>query len=1107
VHVNRALVAGVCLGLVTAVPTIAVVSTGPVSANPPEPGPAAATATAASSYSVTLLTGDRVIVTAGSPVVRPGEGRDGVTFLAHQSGESSYVIPSDALALLAQQRLDRRLFDVTLLHQLGYHDQRDDLPLIVTHPDGAAPAVRALMTGEGAEVVHDLPVVDGMAVRVDKSDAASFWEDLTSGTGHSRALADGVSTVWLDGLVTPQLDASVPQVGAPAARDLGLDGTGVTVAVLDTGIDAHPDLVDRVVERANFTGDGQDRDLAGTGTHLASIIAGTGAASDGRHRGVAPGAELLDGKVCAPNRSQVRLTSAVCAISWVLDGMQWAAEHGAAIVSIGLTLPDIPPLAQAVQTLTDEYGVLVVAPSGFGPSDASIGSPAIVEAALAVGAVADDGTLAGFSGRGPGIDGALKPDLTAPGVGIVAASSRDGVLGPPGEPYTALSGTPTAAAHVAGAAAILAQQHPQWLPDQLKAALMASAAPSPGTGVFGQGAGRLDLARAVTQPVSTSPASVSFDRPTWPHDDDQPQTRTVTYRNAGDVDVPLDLTLTASGPDGEPPPDGFFTLGASRVTVPAGGSADVSLTADTGVGDVDGLFGGHLTATGPDGLVVSTPFGVDREVESYDVTLAHTGRDGLPARGHLTFLVGGERQVAVQDVPEAGQSEVTARLPAGDYLLVSLFPVVAGDGSVETTLLVYPRLAVGADQTVALDARTAEPVRVGVDDPAAVPVFVSARVQLVTEEVSFRLGATNLNDNLYTAQLGPDHEVPGLVSTVSGELAVPAPDGSVAASGTRYHLAWFVEGAFPTGFHRTAARRDLATVRADHAAQADGSTGSKAVVGADPDLGASTLTVFTPIDAPLTRTEYLNTDDGLEWLSLFDEVVSTDVGAQAVVQLDGEPTAYQRGRGYDQRWNYGVFGPAPAVSRSGDVLQIAPRLYGDAAGHVGTAPATGTVSVFRNGEPLATEPLTRSVSVPVPPEPADYRVELAAVRIGPAPLSGQTTVAWEFRSGPADAGPLPVSVVRFSPNLAPDNTVRAGGRPLLVPVSVDTAGSAGELASLTVEVSFDDGATWEDGPVIAGRYVLVHHPSGDGFVSLRATATDAESNRVEQTIVRAYEFR
>jgi subtilisin family serine protease len=1094
------LIAGLLAGLLTIAPA------GPAGANPPD-----STITdhvvaqpADASRTVTLITGDRVTVTdEGGLALHRGEGRDHITFLAQRAGEHQYVIPSDAVPLLAAGRLDRRLFDVTLLHEFGYHDERPDLPLIVTYDQTAAAAA---VIDAGARVVRTLPVVDGAAVEVDRAGVGEFWGDLTGGAAEAATLAAGVSTVWLDGLRQPSLDESVPQVGAPAAWDVGLDGTGVTVAVLDTGIDAtHPDLADRVVGQRNFTeGVEDDRDRVGHGTHVASTVAGEGTASDGQFRGVAPGAQLLDGKVCAEFG---------CAESWLLAGMQWAAEQGASVVNMslgGADLPGLDPVEQAVETLTAEFGLLFVIAAGNAGFDQSISSPASTDAALAVGAVDKSDELAFFSSRGPRIDGALKPDLTAPGVDITAANSKDGFIGQPGQAYATISGTSMATPHVAGAAAILAQQHPDWSPEQLKAALMGSAAPHPELGPYAQGAGRLDVARAITQSVTSDPASVSFDRPLWPHDDDDPQVRTISYRNDGAADVTLTLELATVGPAGEPAPDGFFTLESSTVTVPSGGSAEIEIVADTAVGELDGYFGGQLVATGP-GLVVTTPFAVDREVESYDVTLSHLDRSGAPTGDHFTTLA---RLDQPRFADAFGEPETTVRVPAAEYLLASQLFEEADDGSFEVTMLVQPRLTVDRDLTLTLDAREGERVSVGVPDPQAVHLYTLADALFVVDNIfaGFTVAAFD-QERVFTAQIGESAPLPGLASMVIAAHVVPAAGGGEARE-TAYHQAYIFDEEFFTGFDRTPKRRELARVKTDYAVQVAGSELTKTVVPLRLDPPAGGIGVGLPLDAPAARTEFYSTGDALEWLNIVDELLFTEESVEDIIVLDGGLTSYQAGRTYVERWNYGAFGPVlpdefSGVRRFGDQLTVAPVLYGDGAGHWGSSPATGAITVFRHGEPIA-EVAGLFASIEVPPEPAAYRVEVEAERLGPAPLSRRTSLAWEFESGHV-AGEveqqLAVPVVRFSPNLRPDNTAPAG-RLFLVPVSVDQppAADAGRVASLTVEVSFDDGETWREVPVFARAFALVKHPTGDGFVSFRATATDTEGNAVAETIVRAYQI-
>ncbi|GIJ64201.1 hypothetical protein Vau01_117170 [Virgisporangium aurantiacum] len=558
---------------------------------------------------VTLVTGDKVTVfDADRFTVRPGAGRNGIRFITTRSDGHLRVIPTDVLPLLKAGTVDTRLFDVTTLLNFRYDDRRTDLPLIVTGPAGTARSAPA-----GAAGVRAVP--GGRALRLAKKDIGSAWQSLSAGVrAEGTARGGQASKIWLDGVRTPLLTRSVPQIGAPAAWTAGYDGSGVTVAVLDTGVDAgHPDLAGRVAVTGNFTDEPDALDRYGHGTHVAATVAGTGAAPGG-YKGVAPGAALMAGKVCDQY--------GFCSDSSVLAGMQWAAEGGARVVNLSFGSTDIPgedPLEAAIDRLTAEYGTLFVVSAGNDGRDDSVTSPGSADSALTVGAVDGSDVLAEFSSRGPRAgDSAVKPDITAPGVEITAALSRD-AGGPAGMTHVAMSGTSMAAPHVAGAAAILAQQHPTWRAGDLKAALMGSAKTNPDNAPFAQGAGRVDVARAITQTVTASPAGVSFGLQAWPHGDDTPDARTISYRNGGTVDVTLALSLTGGAPAG------LFALSRASVTVPAGGTATVTLTADTRADVPDARYGGYVVAKAGDARVV-TPFAVDKETEHYDLTVNRLDR-------------------------------------------------------------------------------------------------------------------------------------------------------------------------------------------------------------------------------------------------------------------------------------------------------------------------------------------------------------------------------------------------------------------------------------------------------------------------------------------------
>ncbi|MFG3138473.1 S8 family serine peptidase [Streptomyces sp. NPDC048211] len=149
--------------------------------------------------------------------------------------------------------------------------------------------------------------------------------------------------------------------------------------------------------------------------------------------------------------------------SWFMAGMQWAAESGADVVnmSLGDTYPTdgSDPMSQTVDALSAQYGTLfVIAAGNAGPE--SVSAPGAASSALTVAATDTQDQLAPFSSTGPlAYSGGMKPDIAAPGVDITAARSQEMTDGGEGL-YRTLSGTSMATPHLAGAAAVLAQQHP-----------------------------------------------------------------------------------------------------------------------------------------------------------------------------------------------------------------------------------------------------------------------------------------------------------------------------------------------------------------------------------------------------------------------------------------------------------------------------------------------------------------------------------------------------------------------------------------------------------------------------------------------------------------------
>ncbi|AIC93003.1 MULTISPECIES: S8 family peptidase [Shouchella] len=234
----------------------------------------------------------------------------------------------------------------------------------------------------------------------------------------------------------------IERIGTPAAQASGFTGSGVSVAVLDTGIDPHSDL--NIQGGVSFVpGESGSDDGNGHGTHVAGTIAALD--NDQGVLGVAPDVDLFAVKVLSASGSG--------SISSIAQGLEWTAENNIDVANLSLGSPSpSQTLEQAVNDATDS-GVLVVAAAG-NSGTSSLGYPARYDHAMAVGATDESDSLASFSQYGEGLD------LVAPGVGVESTY--------PGGGYDSLSGTSMAAPHVAGAAALVKQKNPSWTNEQIR---------------------------------------------------------------------------------------------------------------------------------------------------------------------------------------------------------------------------------------------------------------------------------------------------------------------------------------------------------------------------------------------------------------------------------------------------------------------------------------------------------------------------------------------------------------------------------------------------------------------------------------------------------------
>ncbi|MFF8697020.1 S8 family serine peptidase [Streptomyces sp. NPDC015144] len=727
-HIRHRSAAVLAAGVLIA--TLSPVASG-ANAAPVSPSVGADSAGRPKVVSVTLVTGDRVRLETfpggrKAVSVEPAPGATQADFTQLEIDKQTYVLPRAALPYISSGKLDRQLFNITSLIEQGYDDAHTSaIPLIARYTRGTNPTAKGAPTGSRKGLV--IKSLRGSALKADKKQAGRFWKAIDddalaknlAGSGarsasrgsafKNAAFEDGVEKLWLDAKAHVSLDRSTAQIGAPEAWQAGYDGKGATVAVLDTGVDAtHPDLAGRLGEVRNFTTDPTANDGHGHGTHVASTVAGSGTASGGSRKGVAPGARLMIGKVLDHTGSGP--------YSAILGGMEWAANAGADVISMSLgggPTDGNDILSIALDQLTEDTGALFVVAAGNSGADYQVGSPGAAARALTVGAVDRDDQLASFSSRGPRVgDNGAKPDLTAPGVGIVAARAAGTSMGSPVDAsYTAASGTSMATPHVAGAAAILAGRHPDWNAQQLKDALMSTTRTTPDRTVYEQGTGRVDVARSVRQQVrATGTTGFGSLDP-----DSGPQQVHVTYTNDGDTPVTLALDTTFDGMFDSPAPAGVVSAPA-QVTVAAHGTSDVTVTLDASALP-QGVYGGRLTATSADGgTVTHTVLSASKDPAKHKVTLRGIDRAGQPADISPLILLGPVGRFDIIGSVPAGET-AAVEVPSGTYYLHGVIPQ-ATEENASASLVVDPQLRVDGATDVVLDARKAVPVDIRTPKPA-----------------------------------------------------------------------------------------------------------------------------------------------------------------------------------------------------------------------------------------------------------------------------------------------------------------------------------------------------------------------------------------------------
>ncbi len=389
--------------------------------------------------------------------------------------------------------------------------------VVVQTVPGSDQAVEEAIDRLGGHVDVALPIIDGFAASIPANhlDALEATPGVTAVTPNREVTFSGQYGEGSGGASAVYTDV----LRASKTWDSGHSGQGVGVAVIDTGINPVGDLAGKLVGGIDLTSEANNVDSFGHGTFVAGLIGGSGAASNGAVKGVAPNVKLISVKIAGADGSTdlVRLIAALDFVATTRD------VFGTRVVNLSLSVAPLAPYQNdpidiAVERVWHSGVVVVTAAGNRGNTAGAVTSPGDDPFVITTGSSDDrttlspgDDTLASFSSVGPTADGIAKPDIVAPGKSVVslrAAGSTIDQANPGariGTEYFKGSGTSFSAALTSGSAALVLSRTPGLTPNQVKARLTGNAR---GAGnivpAAGRGAGALDAYAATISNDTTA---------------------------------------------------------------------------------------------------------------------------------------------------------------------------------------------------------------------------------------------------------------------------------------------------------------------------------------------------------------------------------------------------------------------------------------------------------------------------------------------------------------------------------------------------------------------------------------------------------------------------
>ncbi|HVT20448.1 MAG TPA: S8 family serine peptidase [Mycobacteriales bacterium] len=392
-------------------------------------------------------------------------------------------------------------------------------PVVAIMQGSSTAAVEQVVGQFGGTVVTPLPIINGALVQMRNSGLVRAAQAHGLTATPDQTVAETGAPAALPASAAAASNAFPAETGATKLAENGITGTGVGVAVLDTGIDRLADFGNRLIGGVDYSGEGDPyQDNYGHGTFIAGLVAGDGTSSAGAYTGEATDANLIAIKVAGG--------SGVTDLAKVIQGISWAMSHkaslGIKVLNMSLGAPavlptQLNPLDQAVEAAW-HAGITVVTSAGnAGPGQGTITSPGDDPYVVTVGGLNDaqtmsgsDDSIASFSSQGPTAQNAwLKPDLVAAGRSVVSLRAPGSYIdqnNPSASVGTANfvgSGTSFSTAVTSGAAALVAAQNPTAGPNEIKARLLATATAGPSGNPAAEGHGDLDAYDAANAPRIT----------------------------------------------------------------------------------------------------------------------------------------------------------------------------------------------------------------------------------------------------------------------------------------------------------------------------------------------------------------------------------------------------------------------------------------------------------------------------------------------------------------------------------------------------------------------------------------------------------------------------